>query len=83
MERKKKLRPVGGWVLNSLLWVLMFIYLESVLHGFVFRALTARYLYVVGFSVPAALLASLLLGLLPRRVNAGLSIALTTLACVL
>lgn len=76
------LSPTRGILFHGLMWILVLIYLESLLHGVVFHSLTARYFYILGFSLPAALALSLLLGLLPKRVNAGVSIALTSVLCV-
>ena len=73
---------IRGILFPSLMWILVLIYLESLLHGVVFHSLTARYFYILGFSLPVALVLSLLLGLLPKRVNMGVSIALTAALCV-
>ena len=73
---------IRGPIFHGLLWVLILVYLESVLHGVVFHSLTARYFYILGFSIPVALGLSLLLGLLPKRVNMGVSIALVSVLCV-
>lgn len=77
------LSPIRGILFHSLMWLLVLIYLESLLHGVVFHSLTARYFYILGFSLPVALVLSLLLGLLPKHVNAGVSIALTSVLCVI
>ena len=73
---------IRGILFHSLLWVLVLVYLESLLHAVVFHSLTARYFYILGFSVPVALLLSLLLGLLPKRVNGGVTIGLVSLLCI-
>lgn len=77
------LSPIRGILFHSLMWILVLIYLESLLHGVVFHSLTARYCYILGFSLSAALVLSLPMGLLPNRVSAGVSIALTSVLCVI
>ena len=74
---------IRGILFGGLMWVLVLVYLESLLHGVAFHDLTARYFYILGFSLPVALALSLLLGLLPRRVNGGVSIGLTAVLCVI
>ena len=79
---RRALSPIRGILFHSLMWILVLIYLESLLHGVVFHSLTARYFYILGFSLPIALVLSLPLGLLPKRIDAGVSIALTSVLCV-
>lgn len=79
----RKPGSMRGILLHALLWVLTVLYLESLLHAVVFRSLTARFFYILGFSVPAGLSLSLLLGLLPRRANTVLRIFLVSVLCVI
>ena len=86
-EQNSKIRdillPIRGLLFHALMWLLVLSYLESLLHGVVFHSLTVRYFYILGFSLPVALVLALLLGLLPRRVNMGVSIALISVLCVI
>lgn len=79
----QKLGQVRGILLHSLLCLLIVLYLEGLLHAVVFHSLTARFLYILGFSIPVALILSLLLGLLPKRANTILSICLVSVLCVI
>lgn len=55
------------------------IYLELVLHLFVYHALTARIVYPLLFAVSAALILFVLLSVFPPKVNRILAIVLTSL----
>lgn len=68
---------------SILFWAVTLIYLESVLHGVIFRTISLRYFYLIGFTAVIALILSAILGLLPRRANAGVTTILVLVLCVL
>ncbi len=78
-ERKQILKPLAG---NALFWVLTLLYLETVLHLTVFGGISARYPYLIGFTVVIGMVFS---GLTQgnRRGNGLVSLIVVCVLCVL
>ena len=70
-------------VRNFLLWVAVLLYMELVLHFWLFDELNWTFLYNVGFSAAIAMVIACLLGFLPQRANKVASIVLVSLLSIL
>lgn len=68
---------------NALLWFVVLLYLETVLHLRFFEGFSLVWLYGVGFTATWALGISGVLGLLPPKANRVISVVLTALLCLL
>ena len=69
--------PLKTTLLNFVYWLFTVLWLETVLHAFVFDGFTAGYLYTAGFSAVIAALLSLLTSFLPRKGSFPISLLLT------
>ena len=63
--------------LNALFWFAILMYMETLLHILFFDGFGLTYLYTVGFTAVVSLLISGLLGFLPAKINAIVSMIIT------
>ncbi len=68
---------------NFAFWFLTLMYMETLLHILLFKTFTLQFLYAVGFTAAIAAVLSGLLGLLPRKSNQVISVALVTVLSIL
>ena len=70
-------------VLNGVFWCLAFVYWETVLHVTVYGDFSAKFAYVVGFSLSIGCIVSVLLSFLPKKAGFAVSVALSLVLAVL
>ncbi len=81
--------PTRSWsilkrsALHVLFWFLCLTYLETLLHLVIFKTVTGRFFYILGFTAVIAGLMSAATSLLSRRCNANVTTVLLSFLCVL
>lgn len=68
---------------HFLFWFVCLTYLETLLHFVIFKAVTGRFFYILGFSAAIAALLSAVTSLLSRRINANVTTVIVCFFCVL